>query len=68
MCPSCHTPVLPQFLMFDELYESHDYYQWRKALQWIANADAYVFVGTSMAVGITEVRDFSPSVVIPCKL
>jgi hypothetical protein len=53
-CPECRAPALPQFLFFDELYESHRYYQWEKSLEWVAAADAFVFVGTSMAVGITE--------------
>ena len=54
MCPACGAPSLPQALLFDEEYESHSFYQYRKALRWLATAKALVFVGTSFAVGITE--------------
>eukprot|EP00039_Didymoeca_costata_P008575 m.113662 g.113662 ORF g.113662 m.113662 type:complete len:589 (-) comp14141_c0_seq2:304-2070(-) len=53
-CPECNQPVLPQFLCFDEMYESHEYYQWTKALKWMAKAEAFVFLGTSLAVNGTE--------------
>ena len=35
-------------------YESHAFYQYRKARRWLQSAKAIVFVGTSFAVGITE--------------
>ncbi len=54
MCPSCKLPCLPQVLLFDELYESHDFYQWKKCLKWIDEADVIIFVGTSMSVGVTQ--------------
>ena len=47
-------PVLPQTLLFDEDYESHSFYEYRKARRWLASAKAVVFVGTSFAVGVTE--------------
>ena len=47
-------PSLPQALLFDEEYESHSFYQYRKARRWLSSAKAIVFVGTSFAVGITE--------------
>jgi NAD-dependent deacetylase len=53
-CPACSAPSLPQALLFDEEYESHAFYQYRKARRWLASAKALVFVGTSFAVGITE--------------
>lgn len=53
-CPACAAPCLPQALLFDEEYESHSFYQYRKARRWLASAKAIVFVGTSFAVGITE--------------
>ncbi|KAL9655708.1 hypothetical protein ABK040_004941 [Willaertia magna] len=53
-CPSCNKPILPQTLLFDEKYESHDFYQWTKALEWIYDCDLYVFVGTSFSVGVTH--------------
>ena len=43
-----------QALLFDEDYESHAFYQYRKARRWLAAAKAIVFVGTSFAVGVTE--------------
>ncbi|KAF0984492.1 hypothetical protein FDP41_000391 [Naegleria fowleri] len=52
-CPSCCKPVLPQALLFDEKYESHDFYQWQKAMEWIGDCDLIVFVGTSFSVGVT---------------
>lgn len=54
MCPDCSIPCLPQVLLFDELYESHDFYQWERALRWIEDADVVIFVGTSMSVGVTQ--------------
>ena len=53
-CPCCARPVLPQTLLFDEKYESHDFYQWHRALQWIGDSDIIVFVGTSFSVGVTH--------------
>ncbi|KAG2386950.1 hypothetical protein C9374_001985 [Naegleria lovaniensis] len=52
-CPSCCKPILPQALLFDEKYESHDFYQWQKAMEWIGDCDLIVFVGTSFSVGVT---------------
>ncbi|KAL3894956.1 MAG: hypothetical protein SGPRY_013659 [Prymnesium sp.] len=54
LCPSCGEPCLPQVLLFDEMYDSHDFYEYRKATRWLDAAHAFVFVGTSFAVGITE--------------
>jgi len=54
MCPNCKIPCLPQVLLFDELYESHDFYCWHKCLKWIEEADVIIFVGTSMSVGVTQ--------------
>mmetsp|Transcript_10933 Transcript_10933/g.34799 ORF Transcript_10933/g.34799 Transcript_10933/m.34799 type:complete len:488 (+) Transcript_10933:3921-5384(+) len=53
-CPACGAPALPQALLFDEEYESHSFYQYRKARRWLECAKALVFVGTSFAVGVTE--------------
>jgi NAD-dependent SIR2 family protein deacetylase len=53
-CPACSAPALPQALLFDEDYESHSFYEYRKARRWLASAKAVVFVGTSFAVGVTE--------------
>ena len=53
-CPACAAPSLPQCLLFDEEYESHTHYQFRKARRWLESAKGIVFIGTSFAVGITE--------------
>lgn len=52
-CPLCDGPLCAAFLLFDEDYESHTIFQWDKALRWLSEADAFVFVGTSFAVGVT---------------
>ena len=46
-CPACGAPSLPQALLFDEEYESHSYYQYRKARRWLGDAKAIVFVRAS---------------------
>lgn len=53
-CSLCGSPVLPLALFFDELYASHSYFQWEKCLQWMQEADLFVFVGTSFSVGVTR--------------
>ena len=54
VCPACAAPCLPQTLLFDEEYESHSFYEYRKVRRWLGSAKAIVFVGTSFAVGVTE--------------
>jgi len=49
-CPGCGNAVLPQALLFDEGYHSHEHYNFTKMEDWIASADVLVFVGTSFAV------------------
>jgi NAD-dependent SIR2 family protein deacetylase len=50
-CPLCGGPLCAAFLLFDEDYESHAMFEWDKVLKWFADAEAFVFVGTSFAVG-----------------
>ena len=56
-CRPYYTPTILllyfEALLFDEEYESHSYYQYRKARRWLGDAKAIVFVGTSFAVGVT---------------
>ena len=52
-CPQCTHPLLPQALLFDEQYSSHPFYEWDAANDWINDACAIVFVGTSFSVGVT---------------
>lgn len=51
-CIECGSPVLPLALFFDELYISHSFYQYEKALEWLYSSDIIIFVGTSFSVGI----------------
>lgn len=53
-CPGCLAPIMPQALMFDEQYVSHDFYQYPKAERWMKSAAAFIFVGTSFSVNITQ--------------
>ena len=53
-CPHCGSPCMPQALLFDEEYRSHASYQLPRVGAWLKAADAFVFVGTSFAVTITE--------------
>jgi NAD-dependent SIR2 family protein deacetylase len=49
-CPDCGNSVLPQALLFDEGYHSHEHYNFTKMEDWLASAEALVFIGTSFAV------------------
>ena len=54
-CLNCGNPCPPQALLFDEGYHSHAFYRFMDMEEWITNADALVFVGTSFAVTVTDV-------------
>jgi NAD-dependent SIR2 family protein deacetylase len=54
-CPSCGNLVLPQTLLFDEGYHSHDHYNFIKMEDWLAAAEVLVFVGTSFSVTLPQV-------------
>mmetsp|Transcript_77651 Transcript_77651/g.155532 ORF Transcript_77651/g.155532 Transcript_77651/m.155532 type:complete len:581 (-) Transcript_77651:56-1798(-) len=53
-CPSCGAACLPQALLFDEDYSDHAFYQFDKLQDWMSEADAFLFVGTSFAVTLTS--------------
>jgi NAD-dependent deacetylase len=53
-CPHCGCACLPQALLFDEDYSDHDFYQFDKLQSWLAEAEAFLFVGTSFAVTLTS--------------
>mmetsp|Transcript_20574 Transcript_20574/g.28868 ORF Transcript_20574/g.28868 Transcript_20574/m.28868 type:complete len:359 (-) Transcript_20574:96-1172(-) len=53
LCPGCNNPVMGQSLFFDEMYQSHAFYQWDLARQWLNDCEVMVFVGTSFSVGVT---------------
>jgi NAD-dependent SIR2 family protein deacetylase len=52
-CDVCGAALRPLVLLFDEYYDSQPAYRAREATQWLDNAEAVVFVGTSFSVGIT---------------
>jgi len=54
-CPECKQVMCPNCLLFDEDYTDHESYQFEKSLEWLKDADAIVFVGTSFAVKITDI-------------
>lgn len=53
-CPTCHEVVRPHLLWFDEFYDGHVDYGWARTRAAAATADLVLFVGTSFAVGVTE--------------
>ena len=55
MCPYCKNTLAPQALLFDEGYHSHDFYEFQKMEEWLAEAEIIVFIGTSFAVRLPEV-------------
>lgn len=52
-CPACGDLIRPHVLWFDETYSQHQTYRAAEALQAAAEADLFLFVGTSFAVGVT---------------
>ncbi|CAM9943591.1 unnamed protein product, partial [Discosporangium mesarthrocarpum] len=52
-CPFCGRPASPMALLFDEDYDSHSFFEFERAQEWMAEADAFIFVGTSYAVTLT---------------
>ncbi|KAG9393168.1 Sirtuin family [Carpediemonas membranifera] len=54
LCPSCHAPIMPQSLFFDEKYTSHAFFNWPRVVKWLTHADIFVFIGTSFSVGVTQ--------------
>src|SRR3990167_1967088 len=57
LCERCSSILLPLVLMFDEEYESHEFYEFPKALKWIEHAKMIIFIGTSHSVNITRVAE-----------
>ncbi len=54
LCPGCQSPIMPQALLFDEKYTSHSFYNWSRVVKWLTKAEAYIFIGTSFSVGVTQ--------------
>jgi NAD-dependent deacetylase len=53
-CPACGAILRQHVLWFDEYYDEHESYQWPRVLDAAARMDVVVFVGTSFAVGVTD--------------
>ena len=53
-CPACGELLRQHVLWFDEFYNGHDDYQWQRVLDAAERAELVLFVGTSFAVGVTE--------------
>lgn len=53
-CPECGSLLRQHVLWFDELYASHDDYQFERVRRAADGADLYLFVGTSFSVGVTD--------------
>jgi NAD-dependent deacetylase len=53
-CPLCGAILRQHVLWFDEYYDSHRDYQWPRVLDATRSADAFLFVGTSFSVGVTD--------------
>jgi NAD-dependent deacetylase len=53
-CPACRGVLRQHVLWFDEYYDSHKDYEWAKVLSSAEKAQLILFVGTSFAVGVTE--------------
>ena len=53
-CPACGGLLRQHVLWFDEYYNGHADYQWDRVQRAANTADVVVFVGTSFAVGVTE--------------
>jgi NAD-dependent deacetylase len=53
-CSACGAWIRPHVLWFDEHYQGHADYQLERALEASAGAALVLFVGTSFAVGITD--------------
>ena len=53
-CPACGDLLRQHVLWFDESYDSHADYQWDRVCAAAADADLFIFVGTSFSVGVTE--------------
>ncbi|MBL8958193.1 MAG: RNA polymerase subunit sigma [Myxococcaceae bacterium] len=53
-CPACGELLRQHVLWFDEFYNEHADYQWERVLDASERARLVLFVGTSFAVGVTE--------------
>ena len=54
-CPECGSPLRAHALFFDEVYDGHADYGFERAQRAFEEMSLALFVGTSFAVGITEI-------------
>jgi NAD-dependent deacetylase len=53
-CPACGDILRQHVLWFDEYYGEHEDYQWPRVMLAASDMDLVLFVGTSFAVGVTD--------------
>ena len=53
-CPACGALLRQHVLWFDEFYDGHNDYQWWRVMAAAAQMRLALFVGTSFAVGVTD--------------
>ena len=53
-CPDCDSVLRAHVLLFDEYYTEHVDYRFREVQQAADEATAAIFIGTSFAVGVTD--------------
>jgi len=53
-CPACGAVLRQHVLWFDETYDSHADYEFRRVLLAAGSADRVLYVGTSFSVGVTD--------------
>ena len=53
-CPKCGSLLRQHVLLFDEFYDEHETFQWQRVISGAAGVDLLLFVGTSFAVGVTD--------------
>ena len=54
VCPVCEAPLRAHVLFFDEYYTEHHDYRFAEVEEMAMAADLILFVGTSFAVGVTD--------------
>jgi NAD-dependent deacetylase len=54
VCPVCKAPLRAHVLFFDEYYTEHHDYRFAEVEEMAMAADLILFVGTSFAVGVTD--------------
>lgn len=54
-CPACGDVLRQHVLWFDEYYQEHEDYQWQRVQEAAGTMDLGLFIGTSFAVGVTDV-------------